>query len=148
MWRAARCFTDALPFDPAFGASGGEDFDLFLRLEARGCRFVWCAESVVAETIPAERSLFWYNVLRAYSGSQAYAAAMIKNASSPLSSGLNIMLRGAVQATYLCIYALLLLPFGTARLQQKIILAAQALGKLLWWRKLHLYHVEKAPMGA
>ena len=28
LWRAATCFTDMVPFDPNFGACGGEDFDL------------------------------------------------------------------------------------------------------------------------
>jgi len=148
IWRASRCFIDERPFDPAFGASGGEDFDLFLRLEARGCRFVWCAEAVVQETIPAERSAFWYNFLRAYSGSQAYAAAMIKNAPTPIASCINIMLRGAVQAIYLSLHALILLPFGAAGAQARLILTAQALGKVFWWRKLHLYQIEKAPAGA
>jgi succinoglycan biosynthesis protein ExoM len=148
IWRASRCFTDEQPFDPAFGASGGEDFELFLRLETLGRRFVWCAEAVVQETIPTERNAFWYNFLRAYSGSQAYAAATIKHAPSPFASAVNIMLRGAVQAIYLTLHALMLLPFGLARAQARLILTANALGKVLWWRKLQLYHVEKAPTGA
>jgi succinoglycan biosynthesis protein ExoM len=43
IWRVKTCFTDAAPFDPAFGACGGEDLDLFLRLARRGRRFVWRA---------------------------------------------------------------------------------------------------------
>jgi succinoglycan biosynthesis protein ExoM len=148
LWRVATCFTDALPFDPAFGASGGEDFDLFLRLEQRGCRFVWCAEAVVTETIPAERTTLWYNLQRAFSGSQAYAAATIKNAPAPWRSGADLMLRGAVQAVLLGGQALILLPLGGARWQQRLILTAQGLGKVFWWSKLRLYHIEKAPAGA
>jgi succinoglycan biosynthesis protein ExoM len=148
LWRAATCFTDALPFDPEFGASGGEDFELFLRLELRGRRFVWCAEAVVTETIPVERCTLSYNVLRAYSGSQAYAAATIKNAARPFRSAANVMLRGALQALLLGLQVVIALPFGRVVWQQRLILAAQGLGKLLWWRKLPLYRNEKAPSGA
>jgi succinoglycan biosynthesis protein ExoM len=148
IWRTATCFTDPAPFDPAFGASGGEDFDLFLRLEARGRRFVWCAESLVSETIPQERSTLSYNVLRAYSGSQAYAAATIKNASNPLLAGSDVMLRGAAQSLVFGVLTLLLLPLGGARWQTRLIAASASLGKLLWFRKLGLYQAEKAPAQA
>jgi succinoglycan biosynthesis protein ExoM len=148
IWRAATCFTDPEPFDPAFGACGGEDLDLFLRLQARGRRFVWCGESLVNESIPAERSTLSYNVLRAYSGSQAYAAATIKNAANPFFAGLDVMARGAAQSLIYGALALLLRPLGGARWQQRLIAASASLGKLLWFRKLGLYHAEKAPNGA
>jgi succinoglycan biosynthesis protein ExoM len=148
IWRAATCFTDPAPFDPAFGASGGEDFDLFLRLEARGCRFVWCAESLVSETVPPERSTLTYNIWRAYSGSQAYAAATIKNASHPILAGLDVMARGAAQSLLFGALALAQRPFGGARWQQRLITASASLGKVLWFRKLGLYQAEKAPSGA
>ena len=50
IWRADRCFADAEPFDPAFGASGGEDLDLILRLQKRGRHFVWCAEAALSDS--------------------------------------------------------------------------------------------------
>jgi succinoglycan biosynthesis protein ExoM len=80
IWRAATCFTDPEPFDPVFGACGGEDLDLFLRLARRGRRFAWCAEAGVRETVPAGRMQLGYQRLRAYSGAQVYAAATVKNA--------------------------------------------------------------------
>lgn len=66
LWRRDSCFTDPQPFDPAF--SGGEDFDLFLRLQARGRRFVWCAEAGVWETVPHGRTRVGYYLLRACLG--------------------------------------------------------------------------------
>jgi succinoglycan biosynthesis protein ExoM len=145
LWRVATCFTDPLPFDPAFGASGGEDVDMFLRLEARGCRFVWCAESVVRETIPAERSRLRYNVLRACTGSSAYAAATIKNAASRVPAAINLMGRGLLQAVFYGALAVLLLPFGEATWQDLLIRAAFGFGKFTWWRRIGLYQMERPP---
>jgi succinoglycan biosynthesis protein ExoM len=143
LWRAATCFTDPAPFDPAFGGSGGEDLDLFLRLERRGRRLAWCAEAVVEETIPLERSALGYNVLRAFSGAQAYAAATIRNSAAPARTAADIMLRGAAQTVLFAGLLVLQLPLGGW--QRRLMAAAAGLGKVLWWRKLGLYQIERAP---
>jgi succinoglycan biosynthesis protein ExoM len=153
LWRADTCFTDAAPFDPDFGACGGEDFDLFLRLEQRGRRFVWCAEAGVWETVPPGRMQLRYQWLRAYSGAQVFAAAAVKNARSRPAAVLNIGLRGIAQT----------IAFGAAALPLALAgrLSGQALrdraigmafaaiagwGKVTWWRRVRLYHVER-PTG-
>ena len=41
-------------FNPDFG-SGGEDRELFRRMIAAGCRFVWCDEAPVFEAVPPGR---------------------------------------------------------------------------------------------
>lgn len=155
IWRAATCFTDAEPFDPAFGAVGGEDFDLFLRLERRGRRIVWCAEAGVRETIPDERTTLSNHLMRTYSGAQAYAAATIKNADRPVLAGANIVARGAVQAAAAGLKMLPLAAMETLRgadpgwrLHREMLAATSALGKMMWWRKLHYYHVERPPVSA
>lgn len=52
------------PFRESF-SNGGEDQDFFHRLIARGCRFVWCAESAVLERVPPERCSRRYLLRRA-----------------------------------------------------------------------------------
>jgi succinoglycan biosynthesis protein ExoM len=153
LWRASTCFTDPEPFDPNFGACGGEDFDLFLRLERRGCIFAWCAEAGVLETIPSGRMSLSYHQLRAYSGAQVYAAAAIKNAPSPVAAMVSITLRGVAQSV---VFGGLALPlsiaakFGGKALRQRAVQMAFAAmagrGKLTWWRRVGLYHVER-PSG-
>lgn len=150
LWRAATCFTDPEPFDPAFGACGGEDFDLFLRLERRGLRFAWCAEAGVLETIPTGRMALGYHKLRAYSGAQVYAAAAIKNAPSRMSAMASITLRGMAQMLVFGALAAPLALFGRrggAALQRRAadmaFGALQGWGKLTWWRRVGLYHVER-----
>jgi succinoglycan biosynthesis protein ExoM len=155
IWRAATCFTDAEPFDLAFGACGGEDFDLFLRLERRGRRIVWCAEAGVLETIPRERTEVSHHIMRAYSGAQAYAAARIKNTGNKVLTGADIMARGAVQTVVSClrmiplgIMELMGRPGAKMRLRLEVLAMFSAAGKVMWWRKLKFYQIEKAPVSA
>jgi glycosyltransferase involved in cell wall biosynthesis len=42
-------------FRNEYGASGGEDYDLFRRVGTAGGRIVWCDEAVVLEPAPADR---------------------------------------------------------------------------------------------
>ena len=141
IWRRATCLTDPVVFDPAFGASGGEDLDLYLRLERRGRRFVWSAGAGVHETIPAGRTAWRYQLLRAYSGAQVYTAAAIRHSDAPRRRAAGIMGRGAAQA------ALGLLRAVPATLRGRGLNAAFMLasgsGKLTWWRKVPLYHIER-----
>ncbi|MGJ9405711.1 glycosyltransferase family 2 protein [Nesterenkonia aurantiaca] len=52
----ARWFTSAgYRFDEAFSFIGGEDSDLFGRMQAAGAKAWWCAEAQVEEDLPAER---------------------------------------------------------------------------------------------
>ena len=44
---------------------GGEDTEFFLRMIARGRRFVWCAEAKVSEAVPPERCSRRYLLRRA-----------------------------------------------------------------------------------
>ncbi|GAA1170224.1 glycosyltransferase [Nesterenkonia xinjiangensis] len=46
----------AFRFDEDFNFSGGEDSELFGRLQAAGAQSWWCAEAEVSEDVPAERA--------------------------------------------------------------------------------------------
>ncbi len=152
LWRSETCFTDAEPFDPAFGVSGGEDLDLFLRLQGRGRRFVWCAEAVVWESIPDTRTTLKYNALREFTGAQVYTAASVRHSGTPAIRVADIMARGAVQlamgAGGLLLAGIMSPVVGAAgrkRMVRQVFTTAAGAGKLLWFRKVPLYHVEKAP---
>jgi succinoglycan biosynthesis protein ExoM len=150
IWRVASCFADAEPFDPAFGACGGEDLDLFLRLERRGCRFVWCNEAGVHETVLPGRMHLSYHRLRVYSGAQVYGAATVKNASLRWAALLSIGLRGLVQGLAFGVAALALALAGSLRGRRHAraathatLMALAGWGKLTWWRRISLYHIEQ-----
>ncbi len=143
IWRASTCFTDPAPFDPGFGTCGGEDLELFLRLERRGRRFAWCAGAVACEVVPSSRLAMRYALLRAYSGGQVYAAAMLRHRGI----GLPRLLAAAMaQALGQGALALALWPFAAARgrFGRAALAAAGALGKLSWGRRVALYRAEAA----
>ena len=57
-------------FNPAFGLTGGEDVDFFLRLAQRGARLIWCDEALVYEPVPFERMTISWLTGRALRGGQ------------------------------------------------------------------------------
>jgi succinoglycan biosynthesis protein ExoM len=138
----ARMFTDAEPFDPALGQSGGEDLDLFCRLERRGARFRYLPDARAREFVPVRRCAIDYLVARHFSGGQVFAFCMIKNSDRPMLAAASIRLKTIVQ------FALLALTLTLPRLRRddrRIRLAALA-GKFSWRRLYPLYRREE-PKG-
>lgn len=83
IFRRATTLTDAICFDPSFGNGGGEDYDLFCRLQRRGRRFAWVGDARAAEHVPASRCNPDYLARRLFAGGQAYAMAVSKNNARP-----------------------------------------------------------------
>jgi len=88
-------------FRAEYGASGGEDYDLFRRTSRRGGRLAWCDEAVVIEPAPPERltaaallrryyttGMYMAPIDRGYDGVARGVATMIKGM---LRSGLEIL---------------------------------------------------------
>lgn len=61
------------PFDPAYGATGGEDGDLLTRLAQEGARLVWCEDARVSEPVDASRLSLRWLLLRSLRGGQDFA---------------------------------------------------------------------------
>lgn len=61
------------PFDPLYGLTGGEDYDLFTRLREAGAAYYWCDEAVVLEHVGEERLSIRYLMGRALRGGQQFA---------------------------------------------------------------------------
>lgn len=83
IFRRSKTLTDPAPFDPAFGNGGGEDSDLFCRLQRRGLRFGWLPGAKVFEFVPASRHEPDYMASRLFAGGQAYALAVSRNSAWP-----------------------------------------------------------------
>ena len=75
-----RAAVGALRFDPAFGRSGGEDHDFFVRLAEAGSRMVVTDRARVAEIIPPDRVDAGYVLRRATRAGQTYAIARARGA--------------------------------------------------------------------
>ena len=101
IFRRATALTDALIFDPRFGRGGGEDYDLFCRLQRRGKRFFWLKEARVREFVPAARCQRAYLRRRFYAGGQAFAVAIARGGKSPQALRWLIRAKALVQAVLL-----------------------------------------------
>ncbi|BCP51460.1 hypothetical protein K32_00770 [Kaistia sp. 32K] len=86
IFRRATTLTDADPFNPRFGHAGGEDLDLFCRLQARGRRFGWLPAARVSEIVPADRCDPAYLRRRFFAGGQVYAEAVAGNSRWPVAT--------------------------------------------------------------
>lgn len=65
-------------FDPAFGLTGGEDLDFFVRLKRAGYRFGWANEAVVFGKETALRRTLSWTVRRAYSNGNSDMRVLLK----------------------------------------------------------------------
>ncbi len=68
----SRCCPTDTPFDPALGLTGGSDTRFFHTLAAAGKRVLWCAESIVHEYVPANRTQLAYGLRRRMRQSQLF----------------------------------------------------------------------------
>lgn len=98
IFRRATALTDARIFDLSFGKGGGEDYDLFCRLQRRGKRFFWLKEAAVCEFVPAARCQRAYLRRRFYAGGQAFAAAIARGGKNPQATRWIIRAKALVQA--------------------------------------------------
>ena len=105
IFRKSTTLTDATPFDPAFGNGGGEDYDLFCRLERRGRRFGWLPGAKALEFVPAKRCDPAYLERRFYAGGQAFALAVSRNSASPTRQRWRLRLRAILQLIILMLSA-------------------------------------------
>jgi succinoglycan biosynthesis protein ExoM len=130
IFRRSTCLTDDPLFDPAFGKGGGEDYDLFCRLQRRGRRFFWAPEAAVSEFVPAgrcDRSYLWR---RFYAGGQAYAFAIARSDGKPDLARWIIRLKAIVQGAVLALKAPSLLLGSEAKRADYLFRWAGVLGKL------------------
>ncbi len=101
LFKRATALCDADPFDVAFGNGGGEDFDLFCRLQSRGRRFGWLPTARVREFVPASRCDAGYLRRRYYAGGQAFAAAIAGKSRFPEVARWGLRVKAAMQAAVL-----------------------------------------------
>lgn len=127
---------DPLPFNPAYGLTGGEDGELLTRLVKRGMRIIWCDEAVVREPVePARLTLRWL-LLRGLRGGQDFARHTLAGSYGPATGPVRawLLVRAAFQLAAACALIVAALPFGAHRAARWLIRASANLGKLsVFW---------------
>lgn len=87
-------------FEETFNFIGGSDSDLFERMMDDGAQFWWCAEAVVTEHVPIERSTKQWLRRRALRGGQVRVAKKRLRASPSTWVTLGLVAEGAARASY------------------------------------------------
>lgn len=117
------------PFRREFG-SGGEDIDFFRRLMDQGNVFVWCAEAVAYETVPAERTQIYFQLKRALLRGKA---SLRTPSGNPF---------GILKSLAACVVYTLFLPFslvvGRHVFLKYLVKNCDHLGKLLAFFRINL----------
>jgi hypothetical protein len=134
----ARCFTDAEPFLPRLGRTGGEDTVFLRQLTRRGRKMVWCGEAIVRESVPADRLAPDYLLRRAFRGAQTTTFACTAVKPRELGRALRLMAAGGAQVVLYGPAALALKALNHERWLPVMAKAVAGLGKLLWHPSLHL----------
>lgn len=117
-----------LRFNPAFGRTGGEDDDFFLRFAARGHRMVVTNRARAHEMVPDARATSAYALGRATRTGQLYA--QLRLAGKPLHTQLFFAAGAAAKTLVFGAARLALLPFDPARSLRLSMRAHSNLGKL------------------
>ena len=130
--RARLLTTQAAPFNPAYGLTGGEDGDLLARLVASGARVLWCDEAIVTEPVEAARQSLRWLLRRALRGGQDFARHTFagRYGRRTAAGRLQFVTRAIAQLTLAVALALLTWPFGRHRAARWLLKAAGNLGKL------------------
>ncbi len=81
--RRAALPSNCAPFDISFGHGGGEDYDLFCRMQRAGHRFGWLPEAQCHEFVTAARCEPSYLRRRFFVGGQTFAAGASRASAHP-----------------------------------------------------------------
>lgn len=92
------------PFDPEYGLTGGEDINLFSKLQQNGANFIFCAEAIVYDFVPKDRACLSWLIKRTYRTGLTYTRNRIKNSRYKIFSFIWQILKST---TYLFISTLL-----------------------------------------
>ncbi len=131
-FRRATMFTMDMPFDPAFGRTGGEDTDFLQRAQEAGAKIVYSKRAWMKEFVPASRSNADYLATRRFRESQQFVRLVLKNkARIKWLTAARHMATGAAQLGFAASHWAGAKLTGADVGLPKVAMA-QALGKVLW----------------
>jgi succinoglycan biosynthesis protein ExoM len=120
-----------MPFDPAYGLTGGEDGDMLARLAQRGMRIVWCDEAFVTEPVEKSRLNLLWLLRRSMRGGQDFARHSLAGRFGRRSAErLRLFLRALFQLVIAGVFAAVVLPFGRHHAAYWLTKASANFGKL------------------
>ncbi|PHR57767.1 MAG: family 2 glycosyl transferase [Robiginitomaculum sp.] len=134
LFKRAKFFRDSPVFNPATNEIGGEDCELFSRVEQDGAVFAWAADALVYEEIPPDRATLRYNLIKAFAFGQGPSQTAWQH--RRLIGVAYWMAVGLAQALVFGTLSIFHWAFQSKRRAEIADRAAQGLGKVLWFRGL------------
>lgn len=142
------CLRTSEPFNVDLGLTGGEDILFFRQLRADGARFIWCAEALLTERIPPERTRWSYLWRRSFQRGQCRASTpMLLDPPMKMQTAF-WMAVGAVQFLGLLPAVCVLWLVDRQRALYCAWKMLSGLGKLFWMRRFRPPTYGKAPASA
>jgi succinoglycan biosynthesis protein ExoM len=136
--RASHIKALPLPFDPAYGLTGGEDGDLLSRLALAGTRIIWCDEALVHEPVEKARLSLQWLLRRSLRGGQDFARHTLAGRYGPRRGGrIRLFARALVQLMVAAGLALIMLPLGRHHSALWLTKASANVGKLSIFLGMH-----------
>lgn len=133
----------AVPVDPSYGLTGGEDLEFIARLERAGCKLVWCEEALVTEDVEPSRLTAQWILRRSLRTGQTYARLVLDGGFEPVGplGRFRFLLQSAAQMVVAVLLGLLSLPLGRHRSVYWLGRAYANYGKLslLWGSRYQEY---------
>lgn len=139
-----RCFAGGPPFDTHYGKSGGEDVDVFCRLEREGRTFAWVPQALTREHVPLRRCELDYLEKRSFVGGQIFASTYVRNAGTPQYVAAKISIIAWLQLLFLAFKTLWVGPAGTQSHTAWRLRRAAVRGKLAWRSMVPIYSDEQS----
>jgi succinoglycan biosynthesis protein ExoM len=126
-----KCFgDDRAPMRAAFGDAGGEDAELFVRLNRSGRRIVWAAMAKVTETVLPHRTEVAYRLIRTRRETQHYVAIYLDGARNRRLAAASLWIKGVLQLAAGAALAALTAEFGSNTRLKARLLMEHGRGKL------------------
>jgi succinoglycan biosynthesis protein ExoM len=139
---------DSEPFDPRWGLAPGEDLDMLMQLARKGARIIWSEDAPVFEPIETKRLSLKWLMMRAYSGGQGGARALVRGEFGPISTVGRCLFYAGVLARLLtaALLTLLTLPIGRHHAAAWLIKVAANYGKIasLWMTSQYATYARKS----
>lgn len=112
------------PFDLQYGLTGGSDSHLFTILSKKGTKFIYCAESIVYEYVPAERANMDWLLKRSIRTGNSYSRRTIELSNFKIRSKSYLLIKAIILGVINVFF--FLLTIFSKKTRSKFILRAAA----------------------
>jgi succinoglycan biosynthesis protein ExoM len=103
------------PFDPRDGLTGGEDANLFEKIQSKGAKLVFCKEGIVHDHVPFDRANIKWLSQRKFRTGRGFTSIKIKNSKNKIPATVYYFARPAIFLPISIVAFILCLPFKIQR---------------------------------